>query len=313
MATYRRTRVLAFWAAMTLIGVPMGCQGEDNSSETSSVAGAAGTSQASGAGIAGGGASSAGGPSNLGGTGNSAGTSAQTNNYGQILLTSLRQYGSSDAEGYPLFRPNVPSCVPDQTIGDCSYTSALSSCSGLTPTVVSAGTVTITSTTTIPPVDVTIEPNADGSYKATSLGTAALLGREQVHLSASGATVPAFSADINVPLVLLVNSPSYDATGVITASIKNDLVIQFSRGTAGVTMDVLATTATGTLSCSVDSQKGQLTIPAAALAALGAGNQFPLLTSGVAEIPVGDWLIAVGAVMNAMNPDRTQVIVVTLQ
>jgi len=309
MIRYRSCRLL--WALAPIIGAQMGCQGDDDSAQVSIyTGGAGGNSPASSAGntAVGGNSSNAGASNAVGGK-----TAATvTNNYGQVILTSLRQYGPASAEAYPLFRPSVPSCPPDQTFGDCSYTSA-ASCNFLTPTVVSAGAVTIASTTTIPPVNVIISPNSDGSYTQTSLGTS-LLGSEQIHLNALGGTVPAFSADITVPLVLLVNSPSYDASGVITASVKNDLVIQFSRGAAGVTMEVLATTAAGTLDCSVDSQKGQLTIPAGALAAFGAGNQFSLLTSGIAEIPAGNsWSVAVGAVMNAMTPDRTQTITVKLQ
>ena len=321
MTSCRCTHGLTFWSMLALIGLPFACQGEDGPSQTSTstgaTAGISSTSNAGGASAAGSSSSAGGTSSAVGGTANSSGgasdTSTPKTNLGQIILFSSRQNGPiAQAEAYPLFRPLVPAC-PYQTYGDCSYAPASSTCNGMTPTVVSAGTITITSSASVPPIDVTIEPNPDGSYTQTSLGTL-FLGGEQIHLAATGATVPAFSTDVTAPLVLLVNSPNYDASGIITASIQNDLVITFSRGTAGVTMDVLATSTNGTLNCSVDSQTNQLTIPAAALAAFGAGNQFALYTSGIISIPAGNsWSVAVGVIMDAMNPARTQPISVKLQ
>jgi len=329
MTFYRNMSGFALWTMLAIAGSSTGCHGEEASSQTaitsagsggtaqtSTSAGGASSTSAGGVSFATGGASTAlGGMSSSKGGSSSAATNtgAPSSHLGQVIISNLRQSGrSGTAEAYPLFRLNAPTCQY-QTYGDCSYAPATSTCSDLTSGVVSAGTVTITSSTSISPIDVTIPPNSDGSYTQTALNTF-FVGHEQVHLAASGATVPAFSTDVTAPLVLLVNSPSYDASGVITASIQKDLVITFSRGTAGVTMDVLATNTNGTLNCSVDSQKGQLTVPAAALAAFGAGNQFSILTSSITSIPVADsWSIAVGVIMDAMNPDRTQPISVQLQ
>lgn len=231
-------------------------------------------------------------------------------NHGQVIIDSSRA-NSPDGGAYaePLFQPNFPVCP--STSGECAYVSASSSCSQFTGAIVSAGTVTVSSTTATPPFDVTISPSLGGGYAATPVSS--LLGGEQIHIAAAGDTVPAFSADVTAPSALRVNSPTFDATGVITASIQTDLVITLSGGTLGVTMDVLASTRNGTLSCSVDSQKGQLTIPAAALAALGAGNQFSLYTTKIAFIPAGDWSISVGTIMDAMSPDGALPITVLLQ
>jgi hypothetical protein len=304
---------LLSWSFVVVVAAHWGCGGNDNPSRTSAnTGGAASSSIATGGSpgstsiVTGGAQGTSGGTASQGGTSSGgADASSPGRNQGQILITNM-------SEAYPMFRTNVT--CPYQPLGECKF-SPLSTCDTSTESYVSAGTITVTSDASSydRAVDVSITPNTNNTYPSTNLNNS-YVGNEVVHLAASGATVPAFSADITVPLALLVSSPPPDATGYITASTTSDLIITFSRGAPRKNVVVLASNSFGTLYCDVPSESGQLTIPAGALAAYGAGNQFPLYTSGITEIQVGqDWSIAVGALLGAYTEDKTHAVTVVLE
>jgi hypothetical protein len=150
-------------------------------------------------------------------------------------------------------------------------------------------------------------PNGDNTYTTGALG-GAFSGGETAHIAASGGTVPAFSADLPVPLALLIQSPVPDATGVMLASASSDLVIQFSRGTTGV--ELYAQNDDGTLSCHSTLGASSLTIPKAALAA--SGGQLVLYTWATKEIVAGDFTITSGVVMNAFTTNKLHPVTIQL-
>ena len=231
-------------------------------------------------------------------------TSGTTPNSGEVLVVSVlngeNQLTITDV-GASFYAGTLKRCS-SQTFGDCIYYTNCSQPS----TYVSAGTLTITSpaTATLPANNIAMVPNADNSYTYAGLsGTFA--GGESVHIAASGATVPAFSVDLTAPLALLINSPATDNYGSIQASKSSDFVIQFSRGTAGVTLVALPLdfeTSTEYVECTSEPGASSLTIPKAALAV--AGPVLSLLTVATKQIVAGDYAVSAGINMNAFTPDK---------
>jgi hypothetical protein len=175
----------------------------------------------------------------------------------------------------------------------------------------SAGNVNVTCPS--PAINVTLQSGANNEYP-TQLLTTAFGGGESLHISAVGSTVPAFSADVTVPKVLLISSLAPDGSGVIAASVANGLTINFTRGAADVKMIVSGTAPNiGGLSCVVDSTAGTIPIPAAALAAIGAGVDLELITAKLTTIANADWNIDVWTAMPVYTSDLAKIVTVHVQ
>lgn len=269
----------------------------------SAAAGAGGSSGAAGAdaqaqgGIGAGGTSTASGGTNS----SSVGGATATTKLGQIQIASMST-DSRDRFIDVQFAVSAPanSCT-NQAFGDCVISS---NCSDPAATTVfaSAGAVTVTSAS--PAIDVSLQPDANNEYTTQPVNMA-FGGGEALHVSAVGATVPAFSADVTVPIVLLVDSPVADGSGVIAVPVTSDLTIGFSRGAANVKMMVVGSSNAGGLSCEVESTSGTITIPAAALAAIGSGVDLQLITAKLTSITDADWNIDVWTATPAYTADRT--------
>jgi hypothetical protein len=222
-------------------------------------------------------------------------------NAGQFVLYSivLDQFNRAAQTNATFY--SAPASCPVQTFGDCIVHPDCPSVA----TYVSAGTLTVTSpaTATLPANNVTVTPNADNTYDNAGL-SGLFSGGEAVHISASGATVPAFSANLTAPLVLLIDSPTPDATGIIHANASSDLVIQFSRGAAGVALFAqnLSAGLPAWLECTSAPNASSMTIPKAALAAVG--GPIYLLTRATQEVVAGDFTVTTGIFMNAYTPDK---------
>ena len=184
--------------------------------------------------------------------------------------------------------------------GDCQVSSACAADSTQT-TWASAGTISLTSAS--PQVDVSIDPDGSNVYPRAVFG-ASLTGGEMLRVAATGGTVPAFSADLNVPKLLVIDQPAPDATGRIKAPATADLVISFSRGVEDVSLQLLGSNQGHTLSCRAPFPSSTLTVQAAALAALGAGAEVSAYTLGVKDAPITGWNVLLGTLTEAMTPDH---------
>jgi len=69
----------------------------------------------------------------------------------------------------------------------------------------------------------------------------------------------------------------------------------------------------GALSCEVDSTSGTVTVPAAALAAIGAGADLSLPTAKQTTIMDQDWTVDIWTIMQAFTPDLTKPVSIHVQ
>jgi len=139
-----------------------------------------------------------------------------------------------------------------------------------------------------------------------------LVGGETFHIVASGGTVPAFAIDLSAPRNLLLDSPAAP-DGVIAATTTADLVLNFTQGVPGVEVTAIGFSANSHLDCRMPSETGILTIPAAALAALGAGNRIDFFTNKSTMVLVGNTSIDAGVLMGFFTPDKLHHVRVELQ
>ena len=293
------TRYLRFgiWALWILSIATSGCGGGSGSGDQ-------GANGPTTGGAGGAGNSSSGGTGQTGGAG---GTSAGKSNVGQLFLLSIVEDQFNRVTQVSAQFYTSPQTCPFQTYGDCIVRP---DCTSL-PNYVSAGTLTITSpaTTTLPANNITMTPNADYTYSNGAL-SGPFGGTEAVHVAASGATVPAFSADLTAPLALLIDSPTADANGIISANRSSDLVIQFSRGVPGVALvaQYLSGGFQYWIECTSAPGASSLTIPKAALD--NAASGLYLLTWSSKEITAGDFTVMTGIIMNAFTPDKQHPVVI---
>ena len=276
--------------AVLLLGMAVSSCGTEPDSSSNATGGAAGTDTSG----------STGGTGNTGGAGLGVGGGTLSGGYFylySIVASTFNRMSVVSASFYA-----ATSACPVQTFGDCVLHSA---CTG-SATTVSAGTLTVTSpaTATLAANNVTISPNTDNTYDQAAL-SGLFSGAEVANISASGASVPAFSAALTVPLVLLIDSPTPDADGTIQANSSSDLVIQFSRGTTGVVLSAqpINPASSDWLECNSAPGANSLTIPAAALAATA--GQLYLVTRATEDIVAGDFTVNVGVMMNAYMPNKT--------
>jgi len=134
-----------------------------------------------------------------------------------------------------------------------------------------------------------------------------------LRVAAAGGTVPAFSADLNVPKLLVIDQPAPDASGLIKAPSTADLVISFSRAVEGISLHLLGGNAGHNLSCNAPFPSSTLTVQAAALAALGAGARVTAYTVGVEDAPIPGWKVLLGTLTEAMTPDHTAAVSIQVE
>jgi hypothetical protein len=225
---------------------------------------------------------------------------------GNITLDDSRRIQRLDVLlGFPLTSTRSGTPCTSTSYGDCTFSDCSSSTATSVTTYASAGPVTVTSVS--PAANIVVQPNADGSYTSIYQFDIIFRGGEAVQVSAAGADVPAFSASVQVPLVLLIDSPVADAQGIYKAASTSDLVINFSRGTADVIISASAQVSARSiyLSCQADSLRGTLTIPAAALAAIGSGETIYFETVSKTTVTAGDWDVNIWTALEAFLPDKT--------
>lgn len=237
----------------------------------------------------------------------SSGGSNSAEKTGQVLVYAA-VFGTDRSFSAAFWPQHRPTQCGSMTYGNCVLTKLCTdNADGIT--YASAGTITLTSTS--PRVNVSIVPDTSSVYK-NSLLPASLAGGETLHVAASGDTVPAFASDLTFPLLLIVDRPVADSTGLIMAPSTDDLVLSYSRGSNDVRLLVIGNSATDAVSCYADSVTS-MTVPSQVLAALGAGTELRTYTVGINHVADAGWDISLATQAEAITPDKKAKITIQIR
>lgn len=325
-------RVSLFFRAAVVAGavVLVAC----GSPSPSSNAGAAGTGNSvagTSTGGSGGTSATAGGSTTTGGSsgqasngGSSAGGAVTTTHFGQVMVQSLlRGLGPSvNARFQSGVEAGTETKCTRVMDGFCSASTCDESPAGASKTIfASAGTVTITSTEITGTA--TLEPDAANEYQSPTAAPFAMdfLGGEHVQFKATGATVPAFSGEVSVPLVLLLSQPLFvKGSASLDVPRSQDLSLVWTRGTQDVYLYLTASSlrtdglpGRSWLTCQIPSETGSAVIKSSLLQSLVAETQVTLLSIGAKVITAGEYSITLAATMPAANPDKDLITRITLK
>lgn len=299
----------------------------------SSNAGGSGTGNSAGGtatGGAGGSSSTNGGSANTGGSagqangGSSAGEAATTTHFGQVMVQSLlKGLGPSvNARFQSGIEPGTETKCTRVTDGPCTASTCDEAPAGGSKTILaSAGTVTITSTEIAGTA--TLEPDATNEYSGPTSAPFAMdfLGGEHVQFKATGATVPAFSGELGVPLVLLLSQPLF-VKGAASLDVprSQDLSLAWTRGVKDVYLYLTASSlrtdglpGRSWVTCQIPSETGSAVIKSSMLQLLAAETQVTALSIGAKVITAGEYSITLATAMPAANPDKDLIARITLK
>ncbi len=148
--------------------------------------------------------------------------------------------------------------------GACAYYSCPNS---MQPNGVSAGTITMSDPTLVPPLTVT--PMGTTNFYEYSSSSAGFFAGQTITLTASGATVPPFGPEnvVAPQLTQITSPPIYADGGTTVIPTGADLVVTWSGGQAGATMLLEAASGNGTdyTYCTWNGSDGKGIVPAATL------------------------------------------------
>jgi hypothetical protein len=206
-----------------------------------------------------------------------------------------------------------PSCTPVR-YGAC----IVDNCTGVDPNVprLSAGVIRVDSADA--GIHVTFGPSG------TTGGDKAFAGGEMITVSTTGGDIPAFSVNMQVPLMLLVDQPTKptlrSTTFAVAAPHGAPLKLSWTRGAPGVflvvqSLDIQGFGALGRVnaSCFFRSEAGSGTVPAEVLSDVMVGQQFVLLTANAVEVSAGAQPVTVWIVGEALTPDKKANVVLDVQ
>ena len=306
----------ALSSALLVVGL-CACSSPDPASpdETGGVSGAtsmSGASTTAGKGGSGAATGGAGGSSSGGDTGagsSTGGAAPSSQHHGQVALFNLLANNRVTMTA-DFVDSSTPAACTRMTEGACTI--------GLCPegahatsTPVSAGAVSITSPELTG--SISMMPDATNLYSmSTPTFTKAFSGQEHAVFNASGATVPAFEDQLEVPLVLLLSQPPF-AKGMtgIDVDRSQDLSLTWTRGVPGVLLYISGglTRADGQpgtvgLTCLFPSETGAGVIKSSLLQLIVADSQLSLYTVNTKTITAGDYDVALVVVNAVTNPDK---------
>lgn len=316
------------WRGMSavLLGLALAsCSGPGGSTPATGGSAGAGTGGANGGGSNGSSAGS-GTVANGGtaGTSTSAGTnsgggdgaagSANPTQWGQVLLRRSSQTTANNGTSLSVMFRSMSGdgrACTTTTDGDCKAYVCEGSAAPSATTNASAGTITITSPDLMGSAIAT--PDAENTYPNPTISfPMGLSGEEHLQISASGGDVPAFQGEVDVPLVLLMSSPAYAKPQTsVEVPRDTDLSLVWTRGVEDVVLWVQGYSvkagqqpADASLTCQFPSATGSGTIKSSLLQLLGVGGHLDLLTIRAKTIVVGDYSVALGAVMPTANANK---------
>lgn len=314
---------LVAWAAVVAGAVVQVACGSPSPSSNAASAGT-GTTAGTASGGAGGTSANTGGSGTAGGAGGQAsggsggaGGTATTTHFGQVMLQSLLS-GTSRVAVNARFQsgtePGTETKCTRVTDGSCSASTCDEApADGGTKTIyASAGTVTITSTEVAGTA--TLEPDATNQYPnlSTPPFEQGFVGGEHIQFKASGASVPAFSDELSVPLVLLLSQPLFvKGQPSLDAPRSQDLSLVWTRGVKDVYLYLTASSlrtdglpGRSWVTCQIPSESGSAVIKSSMLQLLAAETQMTLLTVGAKVITAGEYSITLATTLPAANPDK---------
>ncbi len=229
---------------------------------------------------------------------------------GQITFASIKQESKFTQLSAGFWPPSEgpPAANPCrvETYGPCTATFCPAASSDPPPAAVKApdaGELTISSSAAS--YQKTLYPDANGVYAGDVDQNVAFLGGEMLAISAEGNEVPAFSHTTTAPEPLVVDTsalPPRDSTHFFPYDPTQDLVLDFTGGTDDVRVELQGSGAPSSMFCFWDSKPGTITIPAAALTALGGLGSFYLFTLQNTTVQAGDYGVVVVVGLN-MNGD----------
>lgn len=263
-----------------------------------------------------GGSATAGGSAGQAGSSSNAGGAAGTTRFGQVMLQSLLS-GTSRVSVNARFQsgiePGTEAKCTRANDGPCSTTTCDEAPAGGSKAIfASAGTVTITSTEVAGTA--TLVPDATNEYPVPSDAPFEMefVGGEHVQFKATGATVPAFSDEVSVPLVLLLSQPLF-VKGAPSLDVprSQDLSLVWTRGVKDVFFYLTASSlrtdglpGRSWLTCQIPSESGSAVIKSSMLQVLAADTQMTPFTIGAKVIMAGEYSITLATTLPAANPDK---------
>ncbi|HEY3496807.1 MAG TPA: hypothetical protein VGK73_19045 [Polyangiaceae bacterium] len=154
-----------------------------------------------------------------------------------------------------------------------------------------------------------LEPDGNGVYEAHDLpaGRELFLGEELTRFSAEGGDVPAFSAEVEFPLLLLLDEPP-TIQGGAAISQTSDLTLAWSRGLDDIDflfqVSAVDTLTSANLLCQVPSTLATLTVPAAALQRFPKQASIVLATLRHRTVTAGDYAVELWLGAEVRSPDK---------
>ncbi len=146
-------------------------------------------------------------------------------------------------------------------MGSCCYTNANPDAGTVTPTLVSAGVITIHDGSA--QLGQLTFDAGDGYNALDSITDTTLLwgSGDTITISATGATVPAFSGTVVVPDDLTVTSPTLSLTTPTTVPVASDLVISWTTNAQTVDVFLAGSVSGPSIFCTGTGAAGGLTVP----------------------------------------------------
>jgi hypothetical protein len=127
-----------------------------------------------------------------------------------------------------------------------------------------------------------------------------------VRIDARGDEIGAFKVEQQFPLVLLLTQPTLPAAAeYIEVDRSGDVELRWDRGKAGVLLTIQSSNSVyPRVNCSLPSELGTFTLPAALLSRLSEGLALDLFTIAQTTVKSGDYTIYARAAASVMTPDR---------
>lgn len=209
-------------------------------------------------------------------------------------LGSTTIIASGAVASYAVTTGTAQTC-PTTTVGACQLSTACAASSQ--PTVVDAGTVTITGLATSPVTLSRISSTA--GYISTSYTSYLWTTSTPATVTVGGSSaVPAYDMTITAPHPITLTAPAPTGTATTGASYafskSADLVVSWTGGVEGqVIIGVQSTDANSqaTVTCSVPASAGTVTVPASLMSGLGTMGGFTASVTSSATKTVSDWLM----------------------
>ena len=229
------------------------------------------------------------------------GTTGPGNKIGVIAISetseSIPGFGAIIASGAVAtfgFRAGKSSCDVT-TQGDCQLF-VCTAASNPTPTLLQAGTVTITGLAMDVPLNL-MQGTAGASYTSANYSSYLWTSSRQATVVVTGsADVPAFTMNLTAPNSITVTSPLPGSDMAYTISRSSDLVVTWSGGVDGsaqvnISSNSSGATTSSVITCNVDAAKGTVTVPASLMSGFTSPGGFGAGVTNSATKTVGDWLM----------------------